>query len=84
VAQKAANGYGLYDMLGNVWEWTSSGWSDRPIGGTDPAGGTAADRKVLRGGSWGGNPRVARASYRNGNGQTFRNDGYGGFRCVGK
>jgi formylglycine-generating enzyme required for sulfatase activity len=83
VAQKAANGYGLYDMLGNVREWTSSGWSDRPIGGTDPAGGTAEHRNVQRGGSWNYVPRVARASYRGRSDPTNRSYSLG-FRCMGK
>ena len=49
------NQYGLYDVLGNVWEWVKDCWNDSYRG--VPADGSAwksreCDRRVLRGGSW--------------------------------
>jgi formylglycine-generating enzyme required for sulfatase activity len=70
VATKAANAWGLYDLSGNVWEWTwdwydSSYYSSSP--GTDPAGPTSPGaHRVLRGGSWdytATNARVANRHY---------------------
>ena len=67
VATKASNACGLYDMSGNLWEWTqdwylSSYYSSSP--GTDPVG-TSGDYRVLRGGSWHHNPTDARVANRN-------------------
>jgi formylglycine-generating enzyme required for sulfatase activity len=59
VGQKQPNGWGLYDMLGNVWEWVQDHWHDSykgaPTDGAawlDPHVSPGADR-VIRGGSWG-------------------------------
>ncbi|MBN1450261.1 MAG: SUMF1/EgtB/PvdO family nonheme iron enzyme [Anaerolineales bacterium] len=53
----ASNGYGLYDMAGNVWEWVAD-WYDSSYYGTltdgvrNPAGPDSGQARVLRGGSW--------------------------------
>ena len=53
VKKKQPNGYGLYDMSGNVWEWCWDWYSSStPTGGQDPTGAASGDFRVLRGGCW--------------------------------
>ena len=52
VKTKAANGYGLYDMSGNVLEWCWD-WHGIISSSTDAAGLTSGNSRVVRGGSWG-------------------------------
>ena len=55
VGQKAANGLGLYDMSGNVWQWVQD-WYDgsyyKNSPKDNPTGPSSGKEKVLRGGSW--------------------------------
>ena len=52
VGQKEANAFGLYDMLGNVWQWCRDGYDDYQTGAaTDPQGPARSKWRVLRGGS---------------------------------
>jgi formylglycine-generating enzyme required for sulfatase activity len=54
VAAKRPNAWGLYDMLGNVWEWTHDGKADYPVSdSTNPSGDDFATRRVVRGCGWG-------------------------------
>jgi sulfatase modifying factor 1 len=49
----APNAFGLFDMSGNVWEWTSDDHCAYPDSGvTDPSGRCGSGLKVIRGGSW--------------------------------
>jgi formylglycine-generating enzyme required for sulfatase activity len=45
------NGYGLYDMGGNLWQWCWD-WYGNLTGGSNPRGTGAGSVRVLRGGSW--------------------------------
>jgi len=64
VASFSPNSLGLYDMSGNVWEWTCSEYQDR-YDGSEERCADQADRYSLRGGSWGSFPWGVRAAYRN-------------------
>jgi formylglycine-generating enzyme required for sulfatase activity len=66
VGGKTPNGFGLYDMLGNVWEWVNDWWSDSYSSSaqTNPPGALSANGHVLRGGSWGIIPANVRSSFR--------------------
>jgi len=80
VRGKRANDWGLYDMLGNVWEWCWDRYNAYPgVPAADYGGPAAGDYRVSRGGSWYNNARDVRAANRNGFLPEFRN-GSVGFR----
>ena len=58
-----ANGYGLHDMLGNVWEWTCSAY-DEHYQGSEKRCGAGSGPGVVRGGSWSNSPRWVRSAGR--------------------
>jgi formylglycine-generating enzyme len=86
VGKLAPNSYGLYDTLGNVWQWCSDWYDEKynqsnPNAWRDPSGPASGTFRVLRGGSWLSNAGVVRVSCRYGDHPSGRG-GTVGFRCV--
>ena len=81
VGSFAANGFGLYDMVGNVWEWTEDCWHDDYKGApTNGSAWTSGDcgLRALRGGSWNDYPGDLRsADNRDGDIPDIRNGNIG-------
>ena len=80
VKTKQANGYGLYDMSGNVYDWCYD-WYDTVSSSTADTGASSGSDRVLRGGSWCIEAYYCQVSDRNSRNPYDRNNYYG-FRVV--
>ncbi len=78
------NRFGLFDMLGNVWQWVEdcyhAGYDGAPTDGSAWTSGRCGYR-MMRGGSWFSNPSHLRSAYRGGSSSGYRGDDLG-FRIA--
>jgi formylglycine-generating enzyme required for sulfatase activity len=78
------NSWGLYNVHGNVWEWTQDCWNSSNDGNTGDGNARITGdcfRRVVRGGSWGDNPGYMRAAVRTSLRTDYRNNNVG-FRVA--
>jgi formylglycine-generating enzyme required for sulfatase activity len=86
VGQKRPNAFGLYDVLGNVWQWVND-WDDQYQNSPaqDPEGPSSGQYRLLRGGSYRDTARSVRVSYRTlGRPSPATEFDSNGFRCAGE
>jgi formylglycine-generating enzyme required for sulfatase activity len=83
VGSFAPNAFGLYDTVGNVWEWTCSAYQTQYQGAEQRCATDVNSRRVIRGGSWYNWPRQVRVAVRNWRLPNFRYNGVG-FRLIRK
>jgi formylglycine-generating enzyme required for sulfatase activity len=78
-----ANGFGLYDMIGNAWEWVEDSWHENYGGAPNAGSAWSGDgvKRLLRGGSWVNGPRSTRSSIRFGVVPLYRLNSFG-FRVA--
>ena len=78
VGSFSANGFGLYDVHGNVWEWVEDcrhvDYAGAPSDGSAWIAGSTCSDRVLRGGSWGNDPWNLRSASRGWDGAGDRYD----------
>ena len=75
------NAFDLFDMLGNVWEWTCSEYEDRYTGKEQHCVNSTNTILAIRGGAWDDGPDFVRSAYRFGNSPGYRGN-YVGFRLA--
>jgi len=81
VRQKKPNAFGLYDMTGNVWEWTTSMYRPYPGSTWTQKAEDKGQYRVDRGGSWGSDMAMVRNSFRDWGAAGYRFNGLG-FRLI--